>query len=314
MAGYLACIFKITVFVVSFFCFSAVCVAQNKHDIFIKDEVQPLLNAQEITDAEYKQLKAAIIKLERQYGYETNLKKRLLETAYIHKDIDFFKAELSILVKEHGFDVAYMRETESYYPAIMKDELAAWFKPMYLKNHTEWLSNNFDKQIELRKLNGIHEKDQALTAFAMRVLNVQGLDNVQQEAIKKLLGEYHLKNFEPVLDIAQKRKIFPNEKNFSVLENGYDTTLIHNFQFQRNLDIVWDKLFPYIKKAYAQNEITDVIFRNYDFYHYQHYGSQVFDSYTYDKMLEQFRQKQNPIPIKDKVWLDAFKKEFGWAD
>ena len=314
MMGYLAYIFKISVFVVSFFCFSSVCLAQNKHDIFIKDEVQPLLNAQEINDAEYKQLKAAILKLEKQYGYETNLKKRLLEAAYIHKDIDFFKAELSILVKEHGFDVAYMRETESYYPAIIKGELAAWFKEMYLKNHTEWLSNNFEKQIELRKLNSIHEKDQYITAFAMKVLTIPSLDSLEQAAVKDRLSEYYLSNIGPLLGSSSKYGIFINERNFAVLQNGYDTALIHNFQFQRNLDIVWDKLFPYIKKAYAQNEITDVIFRNYDFYHYQHYGSQVFDSYTYDKMPEQFRQKQNPIPIKDKVWLDAFKKEFGWAD
>lgn len=304
--------FKITLFIIAFFCFSAVCFSQNKRDVFIKNEVQPLLNSQDISDAEYKQLKTAILTLEKEYGYEVNLKKRLLETAYIHKDVDFFKAELSILVKEHGFDVAYMRETESYYPAIMKGELAAWFKTMYLKNHMEWLNNNFDKQIELRKLNTIHEKDQFITRFAMNVLAISSLDSLEQAAVKDKLSEYYLSNISPLLESASKRGIFINEGNFAVLQNGYDTALIHNFQFQRNLDIVWGKLFPYIKKSYAQNEITNVIFQNYDFYHYQHYGSQVFDSYTYDEIHEQFRQKQNPIPTKDRAWLDAFKKEFGW--
>lgn len=304
--------FIITVLSATFFCFSAECFSQNKHDIFIKNEVQPLLNASDISDLEYKQLKSAILKLEQEYGYEVNLKKRLLETSYVHNDIDFFKAELSILVKEHGFDVAYMRETENYYPAIMRGELAVWFKTMYLKNHTEWLSNNFDKQIELRKLNTILEKDQFITRFAMKVLSISSIDSLEQASVKKILSEYYLSNISPLLESSSKRGIFINERNFAVLQNGYDTALIHNFQFQRTMDIVWDKLFPHIKKAYEQNEITDVIFRNYDFYHYQHYGTQVFDSYTYDKMLEQFRQKQNPIPIKDKAWLDAFKKEFGW--
>jgi hypothetical protein len=166
----------------------------------------------------------------------------------------------------------------------------------------------------LRKLNTIHEKDQFITAFAMKVLNIPSLDSLEQETVKEKLSEYYLSNISPLLESSSKHGMFINDGNFAVLQNGYDTALIHNFQFQRNMDIVWQKLFPYIKQSYAQNEITDVIFRNYDFYHYQHYGSQVFDSFTYDKIPEQFRQNQNPIPIKDKAWLDTFKQEFEWAD
>ena len=290
------------------------CNAQNVRDIFIKDSIQPLLNSADLTNPEYVILKKRISKLEKQYGYQTNLKKRILEKAYIRNDFDYFKTELTLLVRDHGLDAAYFRESESYYAAVMFGSLSQWFKKMYLKEHVVWLDKNFDKQTDLRKLNTINEKDQAVTAFAMSVLNIPGIDSLQQRKIKDLLGTYHLRNIQPLTSIAIKRKLFANEQNFAVLQNGYDSALIHNFQFKDNMEHVWQLLFPLIKEAYLKHEIINVIFENYDFYHYQHYGSQVFDSYTYDKIPEQFRQKQNPIPIKDKVWLDALKKEFGWPD
>lgn len=289
--------------------------AQNSRDIIIKDSVQSILNTDLIHQkTSYLKVKDIIAGLEKQYGYETNLKKRLLEAAYEHNDIDFFKQEITILVKDYGFDVAYLRETENYFTAIMSGSLSKWFKEMYLKNHTIWLDKNFDKQIELRKLNTINEKDQSLTAFAMSVLNVPGLDNHQQEQIKDLLGTYHLKNIEPLTSIVIKRKIFANEKNFAVLQNGFDSALIHNFQFKDNMEHLWELLFPYIKTSYLQYEITNVLFQNYDFYHYQHYGTQVFDSYTIDQIPEQFRKNNEPIPVKDAVWLEKIKKEFKWTE
>jgi|GEM_PF-1091870 len=288
--------------------------AQSVRDIFIKDSVQPVLNAASIDKADYLRLKKAIAKLEKQYGYEVNLKKRILNKAYTQNDLDFFKAELSVLVKEYGFDAAYLSGNENFYTAVMKGSLSKWFKDMYLKNHNVWLSNNFDKQTDLRKLNTINEKDQAITSFAMSVLNVQGLDSIQQQKIKILLGEYHGRNLEPVLNIATTRKLFPNDRNFAVIQNGFDSVLIHNFQFKENFDAVWAALFPYIKEAYLKHEITNVMFNNYDFYHYLHYGSQVFGSYTIEQIPEQFRKNDQSLPLKDKHWLDEIKKEFGWVD
>lgn len=288
--------------------------AQTVRDIFIKDSIQPVLNAVSIDRVDYLRLKKAIVTLEKQYGYEVNLKKRIINKAYTQNDLDFFKTELSVLVKEYGFDAAYLSGNESYYTAIMKGNLSKWFREMYLTNHNVWLSNNFDKQADLRKLNTINEKDQVITSFAMSVLNIQGLDSLQQQKIKSLLGEYHGRNLEPVLNIAATRKLFPNDRNFAVIQNGFDSVLIHNFQFKENFDTVWAALFPYIKNAYLKHEITNVIFNNYDFYHYLHYGSQVFGSYTIDRIPEQFRKSDDPLPLKDKQWLDEIKREFGWVD
>ena len=290
------------------------CNSQNLRDLFIKDSINPLLNEQDITKAEYLKLKKAVLKLEKQYGYETNIKKRLIDKSFTQNDSDFFKTELTILVKECGLDIAYLRESESYYKTIINGSLSKWFKKMYLKNHTQWLAANFDKQKDIRELNTINEIDQRVTSFAMNVLNVQGLDSIQQQKIKDLIGECHLKNIEPVLEISKKRKLYPNDKNFAVLQKGFDTVLIHNFQFKENMNYVWTALFPYIKTAYLQKEVTNVIFNNYDFYYYQHYGMQVFDSYTIDEIPEQFRKNNRPLPLKDKEWFDGIKKEFEWTD
>lgn len=315
MAGQFINSKKRILFVFVFWFYFACCFAQNARDIFFKDSIHPILNTAAVkSKPEYVKLKKAIAKLEKQYGYETNLKKRILEAAYSHNDLAYFKTEIATLVKDYGFDVAYMSGEENYYPAIMKGVLAKWFKEMYLKNHSEWLSNNFDKQIELRKLNTIHEKDQFVTSFAMNVLNVSGLDAVQQDAVKKHLAEYHYRTLLPVLDVVKERSILPNDKNFGVLQNNYDTALIHNLQFKENMDRVWGILFPVYKKAYLAHDITNVMFQNYDFYHYQHYGTQVFDSYAIDQIPEQFRKNNEPIPVDDAVWLEKLKKEFKWAE
>lgn len=261
MAGQFINSKKRILFVFVFLFYFTGCFAQNARDIFIKDSIHPILNTEVInTNTEYLKLKKRIAKLENQYGYETNLKKRILDAAYVHNDISYFKAELGMLVKNHGYDVAYMSGNENYYPAIMKGVLAKWFKEMYLKNHSEWLNNNFDKQIELRKLNTIHEKDQFFTSFAMNVLNVPGLDAAQQEAIKGYLAEYHYKTLLAVLNAVREREILPNDKNFGVLQNNFDTALIHNFQFKENMDRVWVILFPVYKKAYLAHDITNVMF------------------------------------------------------
>ncbi|TRW27348.1 hypothetical protein FMM05_01535 [Flavobacterium zepuense] len=289
--------------------------AQNKRDIVIKEKILPVLNSGYEDKAAYNTVKAEVSLLEKGYGHEVLLKRRLLEPAYYHNDINYFKNELTVLVKNHGFDAAYLTGNENYFNAIMKGNLASWFKEMYLKNHTIWLTNNFDKQADLRKLNTINEKDQYITAFAMKVLNIPGIDSLQQETIKNYLAEYHFKNIEPILTIATKWGVYAGDKSFACIQNGFDTTLIHNFQFEKNQREVWEALFPSIKKAYLNNEITDVIFRNYDFYHYLHFGSQVFNSFTLQQMPEQFRKTQTgPIPIKDTKWLEQIKKEFKWND
>lgn len=315
MAGQFIDSKKRMLFVFVFCVYFTGCFAQNARDIFIKDSIHSILNTDVLNSKpEYIKLKKRIAKLEKQYGYETNLKKRILEAAYSNNDLDYFKTEITTLVKEYGFDIAYMSGEENYYSAIIKGVLAKWFKEMYLKNHSEWMSNNFDKQIELRKLNTIHEKDQFVTSFAMNVLNIPGLDAAQQDEVKKHLAEYHYRTLLPVLDVVKKRSMLPNDKNFGVLQNNFDTALIHNLQFKGNMDRVWGILFPVYKKAYLEYNITNVMFQNYDFYHYQHYGTQVFDSYTIDQIPEQFRKNNEPIPVEDAVWLEKLKKELKWAE
>lgn len=302
-------------FFIFLFIFSISSYAQNQRDIFIKDSVLTILNSSDIEKkAAYDTVLKNIKKLDKRYGYQVNLHRRLLEASYGHKNISLFKEDISILVKHHGFDVAYMSGYENYYNAIMHGKLAVWFKEMYLENHTFWLSNNFDKQISLRKLNTIHEKDQFITSFAMRVLNLPSIDSLEQENIKKILSDYYQRNIDPLLETMSYNDALPNEQNFAVLQKGYDTALIHNFQFKDNLDKNWAILFPYYKKAYLNNEITDVMFRNYDFYCYQHHGYQEFDSFTIEQIPEQFRKDNTPIKLKDREWLEGIKKEFNWTE
>ena len=128
--------------------------SQNQRDIIVQDSLSYM-----VMYTNYPLAKKRILKLEEKYGYEPELKYRLISQSFKNNDLDFFKKELTVLVEKYGFQLIYLKGTEVYFTSITKGELSLWFKEMYLEKHFVWMKNNFDKQLDLKKLNDIGNKD-----------------------------------------------------------------------------------------------------------------------------------------------------------
>ena len=300
---------KVLILILLFLSFSGK--AQSFRDVFIKDSILPILNSNApLAQANYDKLKKNIAFIERRYGFETGLKRRLIEQSYLMNDIDFFKKQITILIREFGFNVGYMSENESYYNSIMQGDLSKWFKKTYLKNHTFWLKNNFEKQIDLRKINELNAIDKVLASTYVEVMSTPNLDSLQQSKIKHNFNKSYFQNILEIHKISEKNKFLPNEKRYAVIQNSYNNVIIHNLI--ENLDATWNLLFPYFKKAYINNEIDNVIFQNYDFYCYLKHGYIEFNSYSLEQIPENFRRNEKVIQLKDEQEYQKIKNEFKW--
>ena len=292
--------------------------SQNSRDKFITDSIMPYAGKNNNSAMFHKLLKN-IQQLELDYNtYEPDFRYyMLLEHAYNVGEILFFKEQLSILVERYGFQVPYMKETESYYKAIMTGELATWFREMYLEKHVIWLKNNFDKQIDLRKLNALSEMDQAINSYYHYVKDNLALDSIQKAKNRELSDTYLLKSAGILNSVANKNKAFPTGKSFAVVQNTFSIVETHNMQSQRNYDRFYILFFDYYKKAYLNNDMYYTIFNNLDFYSFEHHGYQKFGLLTKEEMMKwQIKNKLKintiDIPIEDKKFSDQLKKEFKW--
>lgn len=290
---------------VSIFCFS-----QTKRDSILKNAViLPINQGFSGNNNNYLKSYSILNQLDLEYGYEKYLHKRMLEYSYRFNDTLSFKSDLTILVKEFGFKIDLLSGDEIYYNAIIDGELSIWFKEMYLKNHLIWLNENFNKLKDLRKLNDSNIKDQALAKLASILINVK-LNTNDSITVFNAINRFNLENINVVYEISKKYDIYVNSKKFPIIQNGLDTVLVHNLR--DNTDYTWNLLYPYIKKAYINNEVDNVIFQNYDFYCFLKNGYQEFNSYSIEQIPEQFRKNKKEIKLKSTEEFQIIKKEFKW--
>lgn len=286
---------------------------QNHRDLMLKKEIVPYLNGKDFDDANrYNIVVAKVDSLESVYGFEPDVEYRFLEASFYRGDIRRFQSKMEILVKDYGLDVALLNPSANYYQSIMSGQLSKWFKAMYLKNHVVWLDHNFGKQSDLYRLNSLNEKDQVVNAFASRLFFAREMDSVQKALIQFHLDDFNRSNAKVLVDLSKKYQAFPTSKSFGLIQHNFNNVLVHNFQQQETLDQTWDALFPFLKQAYLNQEIDNTIFQNYDFYYYCNYGVQVFGSYSIEQIPEQFRKNDEPIRLKDVLFYEAMKREFGW--
>jgi hypothetical protein len=282
---------------------------QTERDVIINDSIYPIMHESE----NYQNAKKRILKLEKVYGYEAELKYSLINYSYQNNDIEFFKTELSKLVESYGFQLIYLNGRESYYESITKGELAEWFKKMYLKNHFVWLENNFDKQIDLKKLNDIKTKDQLINGFAIKVGNELKLDSVQKIKKADLLYDFFFSNISELHQITLKYKNYPTGKTFGLVQNSFGVAEVHNLQAKPNIERFWLLFYPHYKKAYLNNEITFATFKSYDQMSFVHFGNQHFGLVKIDEIPEVFmKENLTEIPIVDLEYYEKIKKEFNW--
>jgi len=261
----------------------------------------------------YPIAKKRVLKLEQKYGYEPELKHLLLSQSFRNNDLDFFKKELTILVEKYGFQLIYLKGTEVYYNAITKGELASWFKEMYLEKHFIWMKNNFDKQLDLKKLNDIGSKDQLIRRFIGIVNRNLTLDSIQKNKLSKSESEFDFENISDLYGITQKWDVYPTGKSFALIQRRFGISETHNIQAKENFDRFWLLFYPFYKKAYLNNEISYVYFKNYDNYSYVHYGYQKFGLLSVNEIPDIYlTEGLKEVPLKDFDFYFKILKEFNW--
>lgn len=284
--------------------------SQTKRDIFLRDSIIKPINYKQVTNKKiYHKTYDLLKKMDSEFGYEKDIHLKILEFSYFHNDLDNFKKDLLVLVKNYGFKIDYLTTNENYYNDLMNGKLSNWFKKMYLKNHLIWVENNFDKLNDIRALNEINIKDQTLAKLSNVMLDVN-LNQSDSIKIYTIIQRLNAENLQLIYKISEKNNCFILSKKFPVIQNNLNSAIIHNFQM--NIDDSWNLLYPYIKTAYKNNEIDNVIFQNYDFYRYLKDGYQEFNSYKIEQIPPDFRKNQDPIPLKDVIFFNEFKKEMKW--
>ena len=290
--------------------FSLLVMSQTKRDIFLRDSIIKPINYKQVTNKKiYHKTYDLLKKMDSEFGYEKDIHLKILEFSYFHNDLDNFKKDLLVLVKNYGFKIDYLTTNENYYNDLINGKLSNWFKKMYLKNHLIWVENNFDKLNDIRALNEINIKDQTLAKLSNVMLDVN-LNQSDSIKIYTLIQRLNAENLQLVNKISKKSNCFVLSKKFPIIQNNLNSAIIHNFQM--NIDDSWSLLYPYIKTAYKNNEIDNVIFQNYDFYRYLKDGYQEFNSYKIEQIPFDFRKNQDPIPLKDVDFFNEFKKEMIW--
>ena len=292
--------------------FSLLVMSQTKRDIFLRDSIIKPINYKQVTNKKiYHKTYDLLKKMDSEFGYEKDIHLKILEFSYFHNDLDNFKKDLLVLVKNYGFKIDYLTTNENYYNDLINGKLSNWFKKMYLKNHLIWVENNFDKLNDIRALNEINIKDQTLAKLSSVMLDIN-LNQSDSIKIYSVIQRLNAENLQLIYKISEKNNCFILSKKFPVIQNNLNSAIIHNFQM--NIDDSWNLLYPYIKTAYKNNEIDNVIFQNYDFYRYLKDGYQEFNSYKIEQIPPDFRKNQDPIPLKDVDIFNEFKKEMIWEN
>ncbi len=237
-----------------------------------------------------------------------------IQTMYRMEDLDYFKATLELLTKRYGYNISYLKGSENYYKAIMHGELAEWFKKMYIKNHSEWLSENLDKQIDIYRLNTLFEKDQLVNKALGEIYNKLNLSDEQEKIRYKILGGFFYENAEVIESVAKKIESMPRGNSFALIQNAYGIVEIHSLQNDHTYEKLWTTFYPYYKNSYINKDISSTPFRNIDSNLYIHEGKQIFNLIRIEDVPKDWRRNANDteIPLKDELETKKMRKELGW--
>src|SRR5690554_6226249 len=301
------------VIIISFFVltFSSTLSAQTHRDTLVSEIIYNIPKG----ETAYKKLKADIKDLEKSEGKPNpEILHSKLEYIYEQNDIDYFKEVLTLLTRNYGFNLSYASDSEPYYEDIINGNLATWFKEMYIKNHSEWLSENLDKQIDIYRLNTLFEKDQLVNGVFRNFYSNLNLSEKQEEASFKMLGSHFYDNAKVIESVASKTGSMHRGNTYALIQNGYGIVELHCLQNKYTYEKLWTTFYPYYKTSYLNMDISSITFRNIDSQMYIHEGKQIFDLLKIENVPEGWRNNPDDteIPLADPELTKKLRTELGW--
>ncbi|SFJ20565.1 hypothetical protein [Myroides guanonis] len=300
---------RTSIFILFTFLFFSKVTSQTRRDTLANNIIHFYPDSKE----SYFELKEEIAKLKLLEGKNNpEILYNNLERMYDFKDFNYFKEILTLLTKEYGFNISYMSGYENYYKSITKGDLAKWFKKMYVKNHSKWLSKNLDKQITIYQLNGLHAKDQATHVALIDVINSLKLNKEQREIAIELDKAYFQENGEILLEIASKIGSLPTGNSFALIQKPYNIVETHNLQV--DFSSFLSKIYPYYRQSYLNKDISSIRFRNVDSFKFLEDENQIFGLLKLENIPEYLKQEYSvdSIPLENPEQTEKFKEELGW--
>ena len=295
----------------TFFLFTAVSYSQTYRDTLTREIIYNYAK----DEAAYQKLKTDIKKLEEIEGKPNpEILHSNLTNFYKFKDLDYFKEVLTLLTRKYGYNLSYASGKELYYNDIINGSLKNWFKEMYIKNHSEWLSENLDKQIDIYRLNKLHADDQLVHNVILRLGKISGLTEEQIQKTDDLDGRYFQQNLNILLNVSSKINEIPLGNSFALIQNHYGIVETHIMQHRNTFENAWKNLLPFYKNAYLNKNTSSIPFRNIDFHMYKYNGKQVFGFLTIDEIPNVWKNNPNDteIPLRDKEQTKKLRAELGW--
>src|SRR5690554_2218024 len=237
-----------------------------------------------------------------------------LRYIYEQNDIDYFKEVLTLLTRNYGFNLSYASDSEPYYEDIINGNLATWFKEMYIKNHSEWLSENLDKQIVIYRLSTISEKDKLINGISAFFHRSTVFTHEQKELIEEVLDDYSFNNIRTIVSVSADTGLLPTGNSLALAQKGYDIVELHNLQRKNTFEKTWKSLYPLYKASYLNKDISFIKFRTIDFTNYKHNGKQIFNSIKIEDMHESWwnNPDDTEIPLADPELTKKLRTELGW--
>ena len=294
-----------------FFLTSFTTIAQTQRDTLVSQIIYHFPKEK----ASYEKLKTDIKKLEDLEGKPNpEILYSSLDFMYKQNDLDYFKETLTLLTRNYGFNLTYATGYEIYYDAIIKGALADWFKEMYIKNHSEWLSKNLDKQIDIYRLNRLRYDDQLVHRAILNIQHIHGLTSEQKEELRKIDIQYFDRNLDVLLEISNKINHIPTGNSFALIQNHYGIVETHAMQQPEIIDKAWKSLYPFYKASYLDKDISSIPFKNIDSHMYKYNGKQVFDLLRIESFHESWRNNPDDkeIPLFDAELTKKLRTELGW--
>lgn len=241
---------SVFVFVV-FSCFPIL--AQNKTYKLYWDSINPLLENNYVT------AKTKFLELKNKIQFDPAIELRFLESSLKHDDIEFFKATIPNLIRNHGYKfyrIDTLRYLQNDFNDLVYDKgLSNWLLKSCDELYPEWIKSHpvqHELKIRIEKLRII---DQTRIDYYILYDSCK----LAPEFLKRL--DYDI--FANLLMICKaNNNRVPNEYDLG-FDCGWSLILLHNLR-KENMFEIWNLILPYIEKAYFDEKIDDGLFRLFD--------------------------------------------------
>ena len=295
------------------FCFFIVAFsgnAQTEKDILLTQTIPKLLSTNISED--YFKAKEMLLNLEQENGKWPEQKLQLLSSSYRNGDWEFFKDELLSLVEHNGFDILQLNSGLNYYEALTIGELSVWFRKNYPSLRARWLENNLEKLPYIKALNDLYVKDQTLASIASTI-NSQDFDDERSKQIWDfMILERTKEHFSELLDIYKKIGQYPSANSFALPQSPYFLVETHALKTPSISMECLEQIYPYYEKAYLNNEISYLVFRNFDVQLLLSTGKQYFGTVKESEVPESVLDENGKIPVFDEAHLKERRAKLGW--